>query len=111
MGKVCVKVNHTTSRQQFLNQIDGLVAISASRDNEYSMEYAQIQNGLFTYFVVKAIEDFVDANGDDALSVEEIYSYLLTVPYFDQVGQHPQIYDGYPATAPASGEQALCLLR
>jgi len=54
----------------------GAVAISSSSGNEYSLEGAQWSNGVFTYAVLQGLSGRADVNGDGAISVGELQSYV-----------------------------------
>ena len=54
------------------------VAITASADDESSIESSSLQHGVFTYYLLEAMTGPADAHGnnDGLISAEECYSYL-----------------------------------
>ena len=91
----------------------GCVVLAACDDDELSWEFGVLENGLFTYFVVKGLEENVDKNGNGELSAEETGRYARFIvnllnrrlPFLEQ---HPQLYDDYPAGVPGSDELTVC---
>jgi hypothetical protein len=77
----------------------GHVIITASAETESSWEYAALQNGVFTYYLLEALNnlELLDGNGDNEISAEEIFTYVepLVSTYDEDHPQHPQMYDGY----------------
>jgi hypothetical protein len=75
---------------------DGRVVLMASDDNEHLLEHSVLQNGVFTYFVVKGLEGAADANANGRISAEETFIYAEPqVKTYTFGAQNPQIYDGY----------------
>jgi len=90
-----------------LNSISNLVVLTACDDDETCIDSGRLENGLFTYYVVKGLEHYdTDSNGDDEISAEEDYDYAAPVvtsistklsesnPKIQP--QHPQLSDNYP---------------
>jgi hypothetical protein len=77
------------------------VIMTSSEIDETSSESQVLGHGVFTHFVLQAIDEFdsVDTNGDYILSAEEIYYYAATevVEWTATNGesQHPIASDGY----------------
>jgi len=88
---------------------DGRVVLMSSRSNELSWEIEMLENNVFSYYILEAINNFdaADANSDYELSAEEVFKYaepktvsnwlLLLVG----IKQHPVISDRF------SGELSL----
>ncbi len=55
-----------------------LVAVTASRSDEYSWELATLRHGVFTYALLEALDGRADVagDGDGQTSAEETYAYL-----------------------------------
>lgn len=96
----------------------GCVVTTACDDNQLSIELPLINNGLFTYFLVNAINNFFDADTNGELSAEEVATgtiwsfWLLYSQYpmlYSLLNQTPQYYDDYPAGAPQTDSLPLCL--
>ncbi len=88
---------------------NGRVVLMSSAADEPSLECSEIGHGLFTNFILQAVNDFdnADTNHDNVLSAEEIFDYAgpLTIdgictcneePLKDSIKQHPVLSDGYP---------------
>jgi len=76
-----------------------VVAITASADDESSIESASLQHGVFTYYLLEAMRGPADiyGNHDGLISAEECFAYLApnVVSYTTSIGQihHPQMLD------------------
>ncbi|MBM3242011.1 hypothetical protein FJZ31_37545 [Candidatus Poribacteria bacterium] len=93
---------------------EGCVVLAACDDDELSWEFGGLENGLFTYFVVKGLEKNVDKNENGELSAEETGKYAKSIvnllnKILPFLKQHPQLYDDYPAGTPQSDELSICL--
>ena len=83
----------------FARDVDqsGRVVLTASAETEYSYESSGLQNGVFTYYLLDALDDLTadthDSNG--RISAEEAYDYLYprVRSYLGNV-QNPQMSDG-----------------
>lgn len=53
-----------------------MVVISAASGNQISSTYKDKGHGLFTYFLLKGLKGFADADGDGSIELDELYSYL-----------------------------------
>ena len=75
-----------------------VVALTASRADEYSQESGELQNGVFAYYLLESLVGGADTagNGNGEISAQECYDYLYgrVIAYNDK--QHPRIYSGYP---------------
>jgi len=69
------------------------VVISSSSGDEYSLEDAQWQNGVFTYSILKGLKErAADANKDEKITVSELQSYVMDqVKRLTQGGQNPTV--------------------
>ncbi len=83
----------------------GRYIMTASEDEELSLEASALQHGVFTNYLLRANDYASDSNADGVISIEEMYTYTYsnTVSYSGSVGytHHPQEYDGI------SGENVL----
>lgn len=79
-----------------------VVVISASADYEYSIEWANLGHGVFTYYLLDAMNGAADiyGNHDGLISAEECYAYLApnVVSFTTSIGEvhHPQMLDYAP---------------
>nr|MBI3613812.1 caspase family protein [Nitrospirota bacterium] len=71
----------------------GAVVISSSSGDEYSLEDAQWQNGVFTYSVLKGLKEHAaDANKDNTIRVSELQTYVSEqVKRLTNGGQNPTV--------------------
>jgi len=76
----------------------GYVVLAACDNNEYSQESSELQNGVFTYYLVEGfnLPYGADINSDQEISAEESYYYANPKVIAFTMSQHPQLYDGYP---------------
>lgn len=91
-------------RDSFLQDIQGAgrVVLAATTEEQASWEFGELQNGVFTYFLVEALHSTsADTNSNGWISAEEAYNYLDS-RVDDYVWNHtsppehqnPQIGDG-----------------
>ncbi len=73
----------------------GTVTLTASDDDESSIESDQQENGAFAYYLVEALRaPWVDNDSSDSISAEEAYAYLQ--PRVLVYGDHtPQMLDNF----------------
>lgn len=57
--------------------VPGLVVLASCQAKEHSWEWNERRMGLFSYWLARALEGGADANGDGALSVDEVYGYTF----------------------------------
>jgi uncharacterized repeat protein (TIGR02543 family) len=75
----------------------GRVILMACRSYETSQESGYLQNGVFTYYILQAMDNFedADANSDNELSAEEVAEYANPLANDYNIWQNPVLYDGY----------------
>jgi uncharacterized caspase-like protein len=79
---------------------NGRVILTASAENQPSLESSALGGGVFTYFLLEALRTpSADENGNGWISAEEAYRYLddrVDAYVYASTGthQHPQISDG-----------------
>jgi PKD repeat protein len=76
-----------------------IVAVTASRETEYSWELRALEHGVFTYSLLEALSGIADEVGDrdGFVSAEECYAYVAPrvldlISSIDEE-QHPQLLD------------------
>lgn len=78
---------------KFLDRIAagrGKVIITASAANEVSVERAELQHGVFTYYLLEGLKGPADTDGDGLVTVDEAYRYVSDrVPQATRQEQHP----------------------
>jgi hypothetical protein len=99
---IMLDICHAGKFQDSLSS-NGRVIMMASRSDEYAWENPGLGNSVFGYFVIKAMQDFdeADTNGDYELSAEEIAQYAAPLTAQFEITQHPVMDDQY------AGELAL----
>jgi hypothetical protein len=73
----------------------GGIVLAACDDDELSVEYSLLENGVFTYFLVAGMAGEADGDNDERITAEESYAYTAPWTTAYNPDQHPQIYDGY----------------
>lgn len=61
----------------------GTVMFSSSRTDEVSLESSGLRQGIFSYYLLKGLKGAANLNGDQIVTVEEIYKYVT-----DQVSKY-----------------------
>jgi uncharacterized caspase-like protein len=76
-----------------LQRRSGAIVLSSSRGAEYSYELDDLQNGVFTKEIVKAlVTDEADASHDGVVSTDELRDYVAAeVPKLTDDKQHPTV--------------------
>lgn len=70
------------------------VITSACRANESASERPALENGIYSYYVIKGLDDN-NADPDDYVSAEDVFNYAsYRTTYYNSL-QHPQIGDNY----------------
>ena len=81
----------------------GRYIMTACKYDQSSLEASALQHGVFTHYFLKSLDSATDSDGDNAISMEECYSYTYssTVSYSASLGysHHPQLYDGISGPA------------
>ncbi len=85
---------------------DGRVVLMGCQPDEGSLESCELEHGVFTHYILRAISKFeaADTNGDYEVSAEEIFDYAeprtvdeIVRPYANEPAiegrQHPVLYD------------------
>jgi uncharacterized repeat protein (TIGR02543 family) len=77
--------------------LTGRVILMACRSYETSQESWLLRNGVYTYYILEAMENFseADTNHDYELSAEEIADYANPLATIYNYSQHPLLFDGY----------------
>jgi WD40 repeat protein len=91
------------SKRSFLYQTDryiyndllrrsGAIVFSSSKGGELSYEYASMENGLFTEFIIKAFSGEADSDKNGNISSDELRKYVtLQVGKTSGEAQHPTV--------------------
>ena len=62
---------------------NGIFGLFSCQSKQKSYEDAKLQHGVFTYYLIDAMKGRADANRDKAVTMDEVYNYLL-----EQVPEH-----------------------
>ncbi|MBN2020330.1 MAG: caspase family protein [Sedimentisphaerales bacterium] len=81
------------------------VVITACDDDETSQESSLLENGIFTYCLVKGMGGPADSDSDGRISAEECYIYTGPCALTYYSGQHAQIYDAYTGELDFLGQE------
>jgi|GEM_PF-1953317 len=89
------------SLQTFMSefrQSSGHVIMSSSRPEEYSLDAPDLNNGVFTYFLLEGLSGQADKDGDGVVGVKEAYDYAYEhTKNLTKGAQHPMFegrFDG-----------------
>jgi uncharacterized caspase-like protein len=84
------RANLTGTFLESISQGKGRVILTASDANEVSMEKDDLQHGVFTYYLLEALQGKGDLDGDGVITVDEVYRYVsIKVPQATGQNQHP----------------------
>jgi hypothetical protein len=86
----------------------GYVTLTAADDDESAWGSGDLNNGVFTYYVVEGLGGPANTDGDNDISAEETYDYAepgaidysSSHPEWCSSTQHPQLYDGVTGEQP-----------
>ena len=73
--------------QNFYNAFNtangGTAIMTSSKQEEVSLEYGGLRQGVFSHFLIKGLKGYADANSDKLVTIDELYSYI-----YNQVRQY-----------------------
>jgi WD40 repeat protein len=79
--------------ETFLSRLSkgkGRVVLTASKASEVSEEREDLGHGVFTYYLLEALNGKADSDGDKVITIDEVYSYVSKrVPEVTGQNQHP----------------------
>jgi subtilisin family serine protease len=99
-------VVRSTSMTLDLDDNDVGEVVTSCAEGELSWEDHDLENGVFTYYLVQALYGDADINGDGWISGPEAHTYAAPKTTNYSPAQHPQLYVGDGTTAP-TGEASL----
>ena len=107
-----VKDNHPTKENtaHYFNELSkaqpGIAYLLSSQADEESLEVSTLHNSVFTYFVLRGLKGEANANGDNIVTIKELFDYvhLNVTDYADKLGkvQTPVIKGTYDPNMPVS---------
>lgn len=60
----------------FVERVTGCIVLASSRADEKSWEWTDRKQGVFTYWLCRALEGGADKDGDGRLTADEVYEYV-----------------------------------
>lgn len=87
---------------------NGIALFMASKEEEYSIEDGSIEQGVFTYFILKGLKGAADTEGNknNIVTLNELYQYVYkNVSSYTEIRgdkQHPQLKGQYDENLPLS---------
>lgn len=92
------------SLRKFVSQFKqswGHVIMSSSRPEEYSLDAPDLNNGVFTYFLLEGLRGQADKDGDGVVGVKEAYDYAYEhTKTLTKGAQHPMFEGRFDGTFP-----------
>jgi hypothetical protein len=77
---------------------DKIISLTASQGDQLSNAYPEKEHGLFTYFMLSGIRGAADANGDEMVTLDELFAYVnvnvIAVSRRSGLEQTPDILPG-----------------
>jgi uncharacterized caspase-like protein len=87
--------------KKFLETSKGRAILTASRAKELSQEDSKLGHGLFTYYLLQGLSGKADANGDNIVTVSELYDYVNEqVVKTSRGSQHPELKGNFDNNLP-----------
>jgi hypothetical protein len=107
-----LKDSHPTKEntEHYFNELSkaqpGIVYLLSSQADEESLEVSTLHNSVFTYFVLRGLKGEANANGDNIVTIKELFDYvhLNVTDYANKLGkvQTPVIKGTYDPNMPVS---------
>lgn len=89
-----------TIKDDFEHDLNKYLVLMSCDENETSLEDTELQNGVFTYYLIEGFhgtaDPSIDADHDHTISAEEAFIYAKN-NVLSYTNRHAQIYDPYPA--------------
>ncbi len=74
---------------------DGLTVFYSSSPGGESREYAELEQGVFSYFLIDGLKGAADADGDNHITIAELYNYVfVNVNNYTESEQYPWLVVG-----------------
>jgi len=89
--------------QAYDNTKGGTAIMMSSKKEEVSLEYGGLRQGVFSHFLIKGLKGSANTNGDDIISIEELFHYVNTqVKQYTMSAQNPSIQGNYDPKMPVA---------
>lgn len=87
--------------QEYANAQSGIALLMSSSAGEDSHEDSQLRQGVFTYFLLRAMSGSADFNNDNVVSIKEIFHYVFRqVKEYTGGAQSPWLTGDYDDNMP-----------
>ncbi|MFH0803178.1 MAG: caspase family protein [bacterium] len=87
--------------KRFLETSKGRAILTASRAKELSQEDSKLGHGLFTFYLLEGLSGKADANGDNIVTVSELFDYVNEkVVKISRGSQHPELKGNFDNNLP-----------
>ncbi len=95
----------TVAIQNFYNAYNtangGTAIMTSSKQEEVSLEYGGLRQGVFSHFLIKGLKGYADSSGDKLLTIEELYQYIYNnVREYTANTQNPSIIGDFDRNMP-----------
>jgi hypothetical protein len=81
----------------------GVAVLMSSRGSESSLELGYLQQGVFSYYLIKGLDGNADTNRNNLVSIGELYQYIyINVLRDTKNTQHPVLFGQFDVTLPVS---------
>lgn len=95
----------TVAIQNFYNAYNtangGTAIMTSSKQEEVSLEYGGLRQGVFSHFLIKGLKGYADSSGDKLLTIEELYQYIYNnVREYTANKQNPSIIGDFDRNMP-----------
>ena len=80
---------------------NNIVVMLSSRANQFSQELAQLKHGAFTYYLVQGASGKADADGNQTVTMRELYAYMRnTIQQATHNQQTPVVFGRFSSDMP-----------
>ena len=95
----------TVAIQNFYNAYNtangGTAIMTSSKQEEVSLEYGGLRQGVFSHFLIKGLKGYADSSGDKLVTIEELYHYIYNnVREYTANKQNPSIIGDFDRNMP-----------
>ncbi|MCB0647007.1 MAG: caspase family protein [Saprospiraceae bacterium] len=106
-GSMAARTTYFAGLEDFYTQLNGsgpgTVLIMSSMNQEVSLEYSGIRQGIFSHFLIKGLKGAANTQKDRIITVEELYSYVSDrVKTYTNHAQNPNIAGNYDPYMPVA---------
>jgi hypothetical protein len=89
--------------QSFSKSTGGTAMLVSSAQDEVSLEYGGLRQGIFSHFLIRGIRGEADSNKDKIVDVTELHTYIsLNVKAYTAGKQSPQLFGSHDGKMPVA---------